>query len=194
MKRPTPWLRISCIFGSLCLVITNLTGCASNRVKHATSAVQTAPVAYGTITHIRSANTSYNKALCEKADRPAGSGAACANLEDYNEARLVYLHSSRVIYQWFFVPKGWNAEQNSILEVNPANSVTATRLAAQKPHKGCEWTGYSLHDLTSGTGMVKGFALGMLIVPAVVIAADETIHQGGVECDGWSYKVLLEES
>lgn len=42
--------------------------------------------------------------------------------------------------------------------------------------------------------MVKGFALGMLIVPAVVIAADETIHQGGVECDGWSYKVLLEES
>lgn len=193
MKRTSPWLRISCILGWICLVITSLTSCASSRVKHAISAVQTAPVAYGTITHIRSANTSNNKAQCAKADRPASSEAACANLENYNEARLVYLHSSRLVYQWFFVPNVWKAEQNSILEVNPAGS-TATRLATQAPRKGCEWTGHSLDDLTSGAGMVKGFALGMLIVPAIVIATDETIHQGGVECDGWSYKILLEES
>lgn len=87
----------------------------------------------------------------------------------------------------------WKTQPGAIIEVNPAGSYVATRLAASAPRAGCEWTGHPLDDLTSGAGMVKGFALGMLVIPAIAVAADETIHRGGVECDGWSYKTYLQE-
>lgn len=168
-----------------------LTGCASSNVKHAISTVDASTVAYGDVMSIKSASSSESRSLCAKGANPKYD-AACADLDRYVVARIAYLHSSRLIEQSFFVPAAWNAKEHSIVEVNPAGSFIATRLAAVEQRKGCQWTGYSLEDLTGGAGMVKGFAMGLLIVPTVVVAADETIHQGGVECDGWSYKSLLQ--
>lgn len=174
---------------SICALIT---GCASSNAKYAVSTIQTLSVAYGDVMSIKPANTSDSKSLCSKGPNPKYD-AACANLDRYVVARLVYLHSSRLIEQSFFAPAEWNLKEHSIVEVNPAGSFIATRMAASEQRQGCSWTGHSLEDLTGGAGMVKGFAMGMLIVPGVVVLADESIHQGGVECDGWSYKSLLQQ-
>lgn len=167
-----------------------LTGCASSNVKYAISTVEASTIAYGDVTSLKSANSSDSRSLCAKGANPKYD-AACADLDRYVVARIAYLHSSRLVEQSFFAPAAWNLKEHSIVEVNPAGSFIATRLAAAEQRKGCQWTGYSLQELTGGAGMVKGFAMGLLIVPTVVVAADETIHQGGVECDGWSYKSLL---
>lgn len=169
-----------------------LAGCASSNVNHAVSTVQTLSVAYGDVVSIKPANSSDSKALCAKGPSPKYD-AACANLNAYVVARLAYLHSSRLVEQSFFAPADWNLKEHSIVEVNPAGSFIATRMAAAEQRQGCAWTGHSLEELTGGIGVAKGFAMGLLIVPAIAVAADETIHQGGVECDGWSYKSLLQK-
>lgn len=169
-----------------------LSGCASSNVKHAIDTVALHTVAYGDVLSVKTANNSDNKSLCANGPNPKYD-AACADLNKYVQARLVYLHSSRLVEQSFFVPTEWNVKEHSIVQVNPAGSFIATRLAALEQRKGCQWTGHSLDDLTGGVGMVKGFAMGALIIPGAVVLADETIHQGGVECDGWTYKSLLQQ-
>lgn len=170
-----------------------LSGCASDKFQRAGVAVQSTTLAYGIVADIKSADTSENRNYCAK-NNSGNIQTVCANLKGFDEARLVFLHSSRFLQRSFFVPVEWKVRDNSIVQVNPVGSYVATRIASAKPRKGCEWTGHSLSDLNGGTAMVKGFAMGLLIVPAVAVAADETIHQGGIECDGWSYTTLLQNS
>jgi len=89
------------------------------------------------------------------------------------------------------IPTVWNAQPNAIVQVNPKRAAIAERLVAREPRQDCRWTGHSLESLTGTGGMVKGFAAGLLVVPAVAVALNDNITEGGVECEGWSYKQLL---
>lgn len=170
-----------------------LTGCASDTFHRANESARSSTLAYGIVTEVKSADTSGNRSICEKGP-DAKYKPICANLKGFDETHLVFLHSSRFLEGNFFVPTDWLASKNAIIQVNPMDSYIATRVAAHEPHKGCEWKGRTPEQLNSGTAAVTGFAMGMLIVPALVVAADDSILQGGVECEGWTYTSLLNKS
>jgi hypothetical protein len=105
---------------------------------------------------------------------------------------MAILHHTRLVSGWLAVPKAWDVKPEAILKVRPTVAV-AIELSAASPRPDCSWTGYSLDSLTSRTGMAKGFAEGLLIVPVLIKSMDDSITEGGVECNGWSYKSLLSD-
>jgi len=171
-------------------VAVALSGCASTAVKNAASALGQRDLAYGSILVTKPMDMEVMKSSCAKQSNPAWDDV-CHNLAGYEQAQLAILHSSRIVTSWVVIPLDWHAQQYAVVQVNPKRAAIGTKLAAAKPQEGCQWTGFPLEHLNSRTGMAAGFAMGMLIVPAVAVAADDHILEGGVECEGWSYKSLL---
>lgn len=69
------------------------------------------------------------------------------------------------------------------------------RVAATTETDSCRWDGEDIaeiysHDNGSGAA-VKGVVSGLLILPAVGYFATNSSRDGGVICEGWSYKSLL---
>jgi hypothetical protein len=167
-------------------------GFLSQRIpKHQECEYRTCPseIVYGAVIDQRDFDTDMNRKFCST-NTKSDWAHVCANIKDYNEARIAIFHHSRLIAPWVAVPKSWNIKNEAVLRVRPSTAI-ATEVSASTPRAGCSWTGYSLDNLIGRAGIVKGFAAGMLIVPGVVMLADDSIMEGGVECDGWSYKSLL---
>jgi hypothetical protein len=172
------------------LVPICVTGCATTAVNNARTALHNRNLAYGAVFDVKSFASDANREKCAQNTDPTWK-PVCNDIDAYEQANVAFLNSSRLISGYVVVPKLWAVQPGAIVQVNPRRSAVATQLAAAAPRPGCAWTGHSLEDLTGRAGMLKGFALGMLVVPAIAIAADPSLHEGGVECDGWSYKTLL---
>lgn len=170
-----------------------VSGCASTAVKTALEQVKKSESVYAVVMEMEPAANSANKKSCQASSLTESQRPVCERLDTLNQAKVVVLHSSRLLYQWVVLPQEWPAKVGSIVQYQPGKRF-ATRVAAVDQRDDCKWTGHPLEDLNGRAAMAKGFAMGLLIVPAIAIAADETIHRGGVECEGWSYLSLLNPS
>lgn len=168
-----------------------LAGCASTTVKQAEVEFKESRLAYGAVVAVRPLAAADVTAQC----RPARGDleAVCRQPEDYERASIAVLHSTRLLAGWAFVPKGWHAQYGSIVQLDPKHTALATRLAAAQPRTGCRWTGYELDKVTGKdrVALVSGFAEGLLVLPAAMVAMDDSLQEGGVDCEGWSYRRLL---
>jgi hypothetical protein len=152
-----------------------LSGCASQSVKNASAAVSKSEFVYGAVFEKHDFDTDKNRSFCATNTKPDWA-QVCANIKSYEEAHIAILHHSRLVSGWVAVPKSWEVKSESVLRVRPAAAI-ATELSAVTPRPGCSWTGNSLDNLVGRSGMVKGFVAGMLIVPGVVMLADDSITE-----------------
>lgn len=171
----------------LCAVA--LTGCTSATVRKAETEFRESRLAYGAVVAVKPVDTA---SYCVKAPHESFA-PVCGNPASYHQARVAVLNSTRLVSGWVFVPKDWNVQYGAIVKLDPYRTVVATELAAAQQRRGCEWKGYELDKLTGKdrVGIAEGAASGLLILPALVVAADDSFHEGGVECDGWSFRKLL---
>lgn len=167
-------------------------GCTSTTVRKAEAEYQGSHLAYGAVVSVKPVDAAKQ---CTK--MPHDSFApVCANPAAYEQASIVVLHSTRFVTGMVFVPKDWNVKYGAILKADPYRTVVATELAAAQPRRGCEWKGYALDKLTGKdrVALAQDVVSGLLIVPPIVTAMDDSFQEGGVECDGWSYRKLLHYS
>jgi hypothetical protein len=135
-------------------VATLLSGCASQAVKNAVTDIRDSHLAYGSVLKVFPGDSDANKKNCAK-NTSAKWTEACGNLSNLVETRIAILNSSRIVTATYMA-NFWEVQEGSILQVDPKGSGIATKLAARIPRDDCRWTGFSLDDLTSRTGMVKG--------------------------------------
>src|SRR5262249_35226147 len=125
-----------------------LSGCASTAVKGAITSIRDSEVAYGAVLDVKPGNTEQNQKNCAK-NTNAKWEKVCANLSAYNEAKVAFLNSSRFVTGTYALPANWAVSTGSIVKLSPRNDSVALALVAKEPRPGCEWTGFSLSDLTS---------------------------------------------
>lgn len=168
-----------------------LAGCASTTVKKAEAEFKESQLAYGAVVAVRPLAAADLSAQCRQAR--SDLEAVCRQPADYEQASVAILHSSRLVAGWAVVPKSWHVQYRSIVQLDPKHTPVATRLAAAEPRSGCRWTGYELDKLTGKDrlALVSGFAQGLLVLPAVMTAVDDSFQEGGVDCEGWSFRKLL---
>jgi hypothetical protein len=187
-SRPEETMTKQTLAGLLCAIA--LAGCASTTYKKAEVEFRDSNVAYGAVVAVKPLDVA---GQCEKGRVPA---AVCSQPADFEQANVAVLHSSRMIAGWVFVPKAWHVQYGAIVKLDPKHTTVATELAADKPRRGCTWTGYDLDKLTGKNklALVGTVATGLLILPPLVTAMDDSFHEGGVECDGWTFRKLLHYS
>jgi hypothetical protein len=176
------------------IVITGITGCASQSVKDAVSNMSKRDVAYGAVIDIKPGDSEQTQKNCANNHGDKRWATFCADRSAYKQAKIAYFHSSRLVTTTVAVPVDLEVQQGSIIQTKPNGDSVATRVAAFKQNDACQWTGHPLEELNSATGIAKGFVAGLLIVPTIAITVDDSILEGGVECDGWSYKTLLKNT
>ena len=174
--------------GLLCAVA--IAGCASTTYKKAEVEFRDSDVAYAAVVAVKALDIA---GQCEKGRVPA---PVCSQPADYEQAKVAVLHSSRLIAGWAYVPKAWHVQYGAIVKLDPKHTTVATELAADTPRRGCTWTGYDLDKLTGKNklALVGTAASGLLILPPLMSAMDDSLHEGGVECDGWTFRKLLHYS
>lgn len=174
----------------LCAVA--FTGCTSTTVRKAEAEFRDSHLAYGAVVTVKPVDTA---SFCAR-NLHESFAPVCGNPAGYDQARVAVLNSTRMVSGWVFVPRDWKVQYGAILKLDPYRSVVATELAAAQQRHGCEWKGYELDKLTGKDrlAIAGSAASGLLILPALAIAADDSLHEGGVECDGWSFRKLLHYS
>jgi hypothetical protein len=183
-------LKIWTVVGVLLISIFAV-GCALQAMKNAVTTIRSSDIAYGAVVDIKPGDSKQTEKNCASNNNSARWASFCANRSAYNQVKIAYFHSTRLVSTVIAIPADWKVEKGSIIQTAPRTSSIATRLAATSQHDGCRWTGFPLDNLNSGTGIAEGFVAGLLIIPTIAITVDDSIMEGGVECDGWSYKTLL---
>jgi hypothetical protein len=161
-------------------------------VRKAEAQYQGSRLAYGAVVSVKPVDAAKQ---CAKMPH-ASYAPVCANPAAYEQAGIIVLHSTRFVSGMVFVPKDWNVKNGAIVKTDPYGTVVATELAAAQPRHGCEWKGYALDKLTGKDrlALAQDVATGLLVLPPIVTALDDSLEEGGVECDGWSYRKLLHYS
>lgn len=179
------------LFSTLLCAVA-IAGCTSTTVRKADAQYLESRVAYGAVVAVKPVDAAKQCAAMPH----ASFGPVCADPEAYQQASIAVLNSTRLVSGVVFVPKDWSVQYGAIVKVDPYGTVVATELAAAQPRRGCEWKGYELDKLTGKDrlALVQGVATGLLILPPLALALDDSFHEGGVECDGWSYRKLLHYS
>lgn len=141
------------------------------------------------------------KSDCEKTDGTARireiRSKICSRLNEVNWVRVTTLKNNALFNNMEIVPSNINLKVGSIvrLDVSKEQGFRFIELAAYEETPSCKWVGSTngLADdkLTTTGKVVGGFIAGALVLPAVAFYATE--HQGGVECNGWSYKDAYRE-
>ncbi len=116
----------------------------------------------------------------------------CSRLNEFNIVNWTLLKDKSLLNRTEAVPVSVNLKVGSIVKLN-ANAESGFRfveVAAYEETETCKWVGSS-NSLTDGKvttagKVVGGFIGGMLLVPAAVVFSSD--RQGGVECNGWSFK------
>ncbi|GAB3461903.1 hypothetical protein GCM10027321_23000 [Massilia terrae] len=174
----------------LCAVA--LTACTSATVRKAEAEYQQSRVAYGAVVAVKPADIA---GQCASMPHPSFA-PVCNSPANYDQARVAVLNSTRMVSGWVFVPKDWKVRYGAIVKLDPYGTVVATELAAAQQRRGCEWKGYELDKVTGKDrlSIAEGVATGLLILPSLAVTLDDSFHEGGVECDGWSFRKLLHYS
>jgi hypothetical protein len=121
----------------------------------------------------------------------------CNRLNELNVAYVSLLKNKDVITSKEVVPANLRLREGAIvkLDLSKEAPLRFVEVVAQEPSDTCKWVGSSngLADdkLTTAGKVVGGFVAGALVVPAAAFYA--TDRQGGVECNGWSYKTAYSD-
>ncbi|HYD62096.1 MAG TPA: hypothetical protein VEC35_17155 [Noviherbaspirillum sp.] len=184
------------LFTRLTLVVAAiaLSGCASTITKNAVREVDAADIAYGRVFKVSDADTSENRAVCTKYQNHPPSVSVCQHLHDYDVAIAYVMHLGRFIQYGVPVPKADYVKKGYFVEFSPSSHLASyRRIAAREDMDTCKWVGVSPDFLNGRAGILTGFVAGMLIIPGAVMLASDW-QDGGVECEGWSYKVFAERA
>lgn len=177
-------------FLAVTAVVSALSGCASQAVKDASKNLDQSDLAYGAVMQTKPLDSSVMSSHCAKQSSKEWV-TVCRDLANYEQAKLAFLNSGRMVTAWVIIPSAWRATEHSIVKVYPNRAAIGVELVAASPTPLCRWTGTGLDLINGKSGVAAGFAAGLLIVPAVAVALDDSMTEGGVECNGWSYKQLL---
>jgi hypothetical protein len=116
----------------------------------------------------------------------------CHRLNEINTAYVSLVKNKDIVFSYVIVPSTLELKTGAIikLDLTKEGPFSFVEVVAQEPSDTCKWVGSS-NDFADGklttTGkVVGGFIGGMLVVPAIVFFSME--RQGGIECNGWSYK------
>lgn len=181
--------------GGTYLFAVLLSGCASSTTKESARLINHMDVAYGRVMKMYPIE-SVDIALCKtRGNENAKSASVCANLGDYEKAKVAFLHvDTRFIEGTMAVPKQDKVKEQYILELRPPMGIgNYERIASKGDTVTCHWVGPTPEFLNGGAGIATGFLAGVLIVPGVVALTTDVLT-GGVECNGWSYKKVIEDA
>ncbi|MCC7006927.1 MAG: hypothetical protein IT497_09835 [Ottowia sp.] len=163
-----------------------LTGCASTSTNNFISEIQKTDKAYGIVDYVFNEDHRIFKEICGMSEIAQYSQHYCDNKQDYQIVEVTVAMVPRKVYRKLFVPKNLAIKDGAILEYSPANIAGFKRVAAMQETGTCRWTGFTR---SNAGGAAIGFVAGALIVPGIVLMTSG-MDEGGVECDGWSYKTL----
>lgn len=116
----------------------------------------------------------------------------CHRLNELNVANVSLVKNKFTILSNEVIPVTLELKVGAIVKLDLTKNAPfrIAEVVAQEPSDTCKWVGSSnafADDKLTTTGkVVGGFVAGMLVLPAMAIYA--TGLQGGVECNGWSYK------
>jgi len=177
------------------LISVFFSGCASSTTKGSVRLINNMDVAYGRVIKIYPLERIDSDLCANKGSENARSAAICANRDAYEKARIAFMHvDTRLIEGTVAVPKSDAVKEKYILEIKPTLGIGSyQRIAARTETDACRWDGPTPEFLNGGTGIVTGFVAGMLIVPGVIMLSTDALL-GGVECEGWSYKAVVEQA
>lgn len=188
-------LRICALLATVSIT-TALAGCASSATKASVALVNESSVMYGRVTKVVQLDMEDIAKECKKADNDSPAAAKiCSHTADYELARLTYMHvHSHDIRGVVVVPKADRVAERYILQVTPSAGLGRyVRIAAKEDSNTCKWLGPTPEFSNGSAGVAVGFLAGLLIVPGVVAISTDAMS-AGVECDGWSYKTIVERA
>lgn len=141
------------------------------------------------------------KSDCEKTDGTARvkeiRSKICGRLNEVNWVRVTTLKNKALFNNMEIVPSNMNLKVGSIvrLDVSKEQGFRFVDVAAYEETESCKWMGSDNDladgDVTKAGKVVGGFLAGMTVVPGALYLASS--RQGGVECNGWSYKEAYRE-
>ena len=188
-------------FFALVFIAVLLTGCASSQEKlEAYQKVrgQTGFI-YAQVNSVHPGIT--NKETCDKnlgGDKYKETRERiCGRLEELNVIYVSLVVNKEVIASNEIVPVNLEIKRGAIIKMDMEKQAPFrfVEVAAFQPTENCRWIGYDnfLNDDAQTTigKVIAGFMGGMLLLPAAVHFSSD--RQGGVECNGWSYKTAFED-
>jgi hypothetical protein len=116
----------------------------------------------------------------------------CNRLNEFNTAYVSIVKNKDTVLSHEIVPPTLELKTGAIVKLDFTKEAPFrfVEVAAHEPTDNCKWVGssngFADGKLTTAGKVVGGFVAGMLVLPAMAIYA--TGLQGGVECNGWSYK------
>jgi len=175
------------ILASLLIVVT-ITGCA-------TSATNTAnyinsgkvEVGYAFTDSEQDGKKTFTQ-YCAKGTISPEIKYVCDDVDGY---KIILAYISKTaggdLYTRMVVPSSIATPVGSIVEFNPSRRLASfIRVATDKGTATCGWMGFSESMMAH---VNSGFLLGLTLVGAPLVFTDA--FDGGVECNGWSYKDLI---
>lgn len=116
----------------------------------------------------------------------------CHRLNEFNTAHVSLVKNKYIIFNHEIVPPTLELKTGAIvkLDLTKESPFRFVEVVVQEPSDTCKWVGsangFADDKLTTAGKVVGGFVGGVLILPAIAFYASD--RQGGVECNGWSYK------
>ena len=114
--------------------------------------------------------------------------------DDVNAYKFIFSYISRTsggdLYSWMVVPSSIATPIGSIVEFDPRRQRAGfIRVAAEKGIETCRWTGFAEGTMARFN---SGFLAGITLVASPLVFT--SVFDGGVECNGWSYKDLIKKA
>ncbi len=116
----------------------------------------------------------------------------CPRLNEIKIAHVSHVKNKEIIVSNEAIPITVEVERGSIVKLDAAKAslLRFVEVASIQPTESCKWVGsdnaLAYDPATKAASVVGGFVGGALLLPAAVFFASD--QQGGVECNGWSYK------
>lgn len=168
------------------IVIAFFTGCASTSTNNFIAEMSKVDKAYGIVDDIFDSDHKVFNQICNLSEIRELSKPYCADKGSYKAVVLTVALVPRKVFSTIFVPANLGIKNGTIIEYKPNNVGGFKRVAALQETEACRWTGFTR---SNAGGAAIGFAAGAFIVPGVVLMTSG-MDEGGVECEGWSYKTL----
>ena len=181
--------------------IVFLTGCASTRTKvEAFEAVQGKDgFVYAQVNSVEPGEVA--KTACESNiggdELKESRELICHRLAELKFINLSTLRSKIVFTSAEVIPKNLETQRGAIvkLDLSKPKHLRFVEVVSNVPTDTCKWIGsdneLAYDSVTKAGSVVGAFVGGVLLLPAAVHFSSD--RQGGVECNGWSYKTAYKD-
>lgn len=176
--------------------LTLMTGCATSDSKLAAfkKARGDEGFIYGQVNSITPGIESAKicAAYLNSATRNESQDYVCPRLHEFNIAYISLVKNTAIFTTNEAIPISVKLERGSIVKLDASKSplIRFVEVMTIHPTETCTWAGsdnaFAYDPATKAASVVGGFIGGALLFPAAVFYAAD--HQGGVECNGWSYR------